>query len=426
MFTNEWLSFFVELLVLIPSAISCYLPTKNQMKFSMIKTVLLCCAVIIPIVFAAASLAMLPAMIAFFFLYRLTVKFDLSRSLAIYIGVCAIQTFPAQFAIIADMYLGNNTEHISACAAFIRLGLSCLLTVLFIYPARKFFSQAVDEPGMSKIWYFTSVLSSFFLAFNFLAMPQSYDVVRESRLKFLFPAFEICAMLVLITIYVLFYRGAMSIIELGRLEKHSQLLEMQAHQFGELQEYIRQTSRLRHDFRQSVHLLSVLAEKGDIDNIRAHLSQYEQRIAERLNISYCANASLNALFTYYHELSEASRIKTDWKIELPDPLTVSELDMAALFGNLMENAIHACAALPEEKRYFSLTAELHHENSLYIVSTNSFNGKIRKCSDRYYSTKHSGRGTGLISITAVAEKYNGTAQIYNSTDNFFINVVLQV
>ncbi len=436
MFTNEWLSFFVELLVLIPSAISCYLPTKNQMKFSMAKTILLCCAVIIPLAFAAASVAvvfsadinlvMLPAMTAFFFLYRFTVRFDLSRSLAVYIGVCAIQTFPAQFAIIADMHLGNNTEHISVYAAFIRLGLSCLLTVLFIFPARKFFSQAIDEPGMSKIWYFTSVLSSFFLAFNFLAMPQSYDVVRESRLKFLFPAFEICAMLVLITIYVLFYRGVMIIIERGKLEKRSQLLEMQAHRFGELQEYMRQTSRLRHDFRQSVHLLSVLAEKGDLDNVRAHLSQYEQRLAERSNISYCANASLNALFAYYHELAETSRVKTDWKIELPDPLTVSELDMAALFGNLMENAIHACSALPEEERFFSLTVELCHENSLYIVSTNSFDGKVRKGSNGYRSTKHSGRGTGLISISAVAEKYNGTAQVYNSENKFFVDVIIQI
>lgn len=436
MFTNEWFSSFVQLLVLIPSAISCYLPAKNQMKFSMIKTILLCCAVIIPLAFVAASvsvvfsadinLVMLPAMIAFFFLYRLTVRFDLSRTLAVYIGVCAIQTFPAQFAIIADMYLGNNAENITMCAAFIQFGLSCFLTALFIYPARNHFSQAVDEPGMSKIWYFTSVLSSFFLVFNFIAVPESYDVIRESRLQFLFPALEICAMLVLITIYVLFYRGAMIIIERGRLEKHSQLLEMQAHQFGELQEYMRQTSRLRHDFRQSVHLLSVLAEKGDLDNIRVHLSQYEQRLVERANISYCANASLNALFAYYHELAEISRVKTDWKIELPDPLTVSELDMAALFGNLMENAIHACAALPEEERYFSLTVELCHENSLYIVSTNSFDGKGYKGSDGYRSTKHSGHGTGLISISAVAEKYNGAAQVYNSENKFFVDVIIQI
>lgn len=38
-----------------------------------------------------------------------------------------------------------------------------------------------------------------------------------------------------------------------------------------------------------------------------------------------------------------------WKIELPEPLTVSELDMAALFGN-----------------------------TLYVVSTNSFDGKVKK------------------------------------------------
>lgn len=68
-----------------------------------------------------------------------------------------------------------------------------------------------------------------------------------------------------------------------------------------------------------------------------------------------------------------------WKIELPEPLTVSELDMAALFGN-----------------------------TLYVVSTNSFDGKVKKGEDGYHSTKHSGHGTGLISIAAVAEKCGGS------------------
>lgn len=117
---------------------------------------------------------------------------------------------------------------------------------------------------------------------------------------------------------------------------------------------------------------------------------------------------------YYKKLADSEGVKTDRKIELPDPLTVSELDMAALFGNLMENAIAACSALPKERRYFSLTSEMRHTNALYVVSANSFDGKVRKYKSGYLSTKHPGTGTGLISIAAVAEKYNGTVQVYNN------------
>ena len=238
--------------------------------------------------------------------------------------------------------------------------------------------------------------------------------------------FEVCALALLITVYVLFYGIVMANIEREKLEKRSQLLEMQSHQFRELQEYMRQTARLRHDFKHSVHLLSALADNGDLDSIRAHLSEYEQQLNEKVSVNYCSNSALNALFGYYYEIADSDKVKTDWKIELPEPLTVSELDMAALFGNIMENAIYACGLLPENERYFNLTAEIRHGNSLYVVSTNSFNGKVRKWKDGYCSTKHSGKGTGLASIAAAAEKYGGSAQFRNSDKEFFVDVIMKI
>ncbi|MDE6730142.1 MAG: ATP-binding protein [Oscillospiraceae bacterium] len=436
MFTEKWLSAWIEFLVLIPCALSCYLPAKNQMKFTMRKTTIICCAVLLPFTIASAGIVttfaletnvvMLPALIVFFFIFRLTVRLDLPKTLAIYIGVCAIQTFPAQFATIADTYLKSEAEGLTIQAAWIHLGLACLLAVSFIYPARNLFFRMVDELEIPKIWYFVTALSTIFLVFNILAIPKSYDIIRESRLQYIFPTMECCALAILIIIYVLFYRGSLIIIEHAQLEKRSQLLEMQAHQFHKLQEYMKKTARLRHDFRHSVHLLSTLADNGDLDSIRTHLAAYEQQLTESVSVQYCANAALNALFGYYHEIADSQNIRTDWKIELPEPLTVSELDMAALFGNMIENAIAASAVLPEHERYFNLTTEIRHGNNLYIVSTNSFNGKVRKGKEGYYSTKHSGRGIGLLSITAAAEKYGGSAQIRNSSKEFFVDVVMKI
>lgn len=436
MFTKEWLSAFIQLLVLIPSALSCYLPAKNRLKLSMLKLSALCCAVLIPfsaicaLVLAAHDLptntVLLPALLTFFFVFRATVKLDLPKTLAIYVGVCAVQTFPAQFGNLAEVYFPTSPDNINLISDFICLGLSCLVAVIFIYPARGIFYRMVDELEVPGVWYAVTALSAIFLIFNIIAAPGSYEAFREGRLLYLFPALELGALAVLVTIYVLFYLGSSVIVKHEKLEKRAQLLEMQSHQFRELQEYMRQTARLRHDFKHSVHLLSALAENGDLDSIRAHLSEYDRRLSENVSVSYCKNAALNALFGYYREMAYSENIRTDWRIELPEPLTVSELDLAALFGNIMENAISACAALPEGERYFNLTAELRHGNSLYVVSTNSFDGKVIKGRDGYRSTKHSGRGTGLISIAAVAEKYGGSAQFRNSDKEFYADVVMKI
>lgn len=436
MFSMEWLSTLLQFLILVPGSLSCYLPVKNLMRFSERKTLALCCSAAVLFSFAAASAVTvwdiesnavgIPILFVSFFLYRWTVRLDLPRSLAIYVGICAIETFPVQFGTVADMYFKSEAEGMTLQGCAVLLGSSCLMLAAFFRPARKRFSRAVEELDMPKLWYSTTVISAIFLVYNILVTPVSYDVVRSSRLRFLFPMFEVGALALLITVYVLFYGIVTSNIEREKLEKRSQLLEMQSHQFRELQEYMRQTARLRHDFKHSVHLLSMLAENGDIDSIRAHLSEYDRRLSENVSVNYCSNAALNALFGYYHEMADFAKIRTDWKIELPEPMTVSELDMAALFGNIMENAISACSTLPEEEQYFNLTAELRCGNCLYVVSTNSFDGKVRKGRDGYHSTKHSGRGTGLMSIAAVAEKYGGSAQFSNSDKEFYADVVMKI
>lgn len=92
----------------------------------------------------------------------------------------------------------------------------------------------------------------------------------------------------------------------------------------------------------------------------------------------------------------------------------------------MENAIAGCRTVPEGSRYFCLTTQVRHGNRLYIVSTNSFDGKVRKSSDGYLSTKHGGSGIGLASISAVSEKYGGLAKASNSDTEFFVDVVLKI
>lgn len=435
---NKFLSALLQFLILLPGAVSCYLPAKNRMKYSPAKTAALCLAVILPYSAAAAllctlfsvnaSLLLLTSLVLFFFLYRRTVDLELSCTLAIYVGVCAIETFPIQFSFSFDAILHptSGAVEFSPEAALFRLGLSALLLAAFVYPATHHFPLAVDRLIFPKIWYSTVALSSVFLIYNTLAVPLSYSTLHVGRMQWLFPLFEAGAFTVLVVIYVLFYRGTNIILEHVELRERTRSFEMQSRQYRALQEHIRQTARLRHDFRHSVRLLVTLAEKGDTDSIRAHLAEYEVSLLESVPLNYCANAVLNALFGYYHEMAVSAGIRTDWHIELPEPLPFLELDMAALFGNLIENALAGCETAPPEARYFYLTTEVRHGNILYIVSTNSFDGNTRKSRDGYCSTKHSGTGIGLTSIWAISEKYGGSAKASNSDTEFFVDVALKI
>lgn len=435
---DRWLSVLPCFLVLLPSAASCYFTMKNQMRYSLPKTVALCTAVLLPYSLLGSwfctafqidvNTLLLPSLVLFFFLYRHTLTANLPKCLSVYVGVCAVQTFPAQFAYAFDAFLHptSGAADFSVEAAFFQLGICCLVVAAFVWPACRHFYKIVDRVDIPAVWYSATALSSIFLIMNVLGIPISYSTLHVGRIRYLFPLLEGCALAVLVAIYLLFYHGTAVILEHAELKQRTQLLEMQSHQYRTLKEHMHQTARLRHDFRHSVRLLSSLAEEGDIDSIRTHLAEYKASLVEDTPSNYCPNAALNALFGYYHGMAVSAGIETDWRIELPEPLPATELDMASLFGNLIENAIDGCLTVPENGRYFCLTTKIHHGNRLYIVSTNSFDGKVWKGKDDYRSTKHGGNGTGLASIAAVAEKYGGSAQASNSGTEFFVDVALKI
>lgn len=431
---NKFLSGIIQLLIIIPGAASCYLSAKNRMRYSIPKTAIMCIAVILPYSAAVAALhavtsadvntMLLLSLVPFFFLYRRTVTLDLSCALAIYVGVCTIETFPAQFAYAFDAVIhpDSGAPCLSTEASLVKFGLSVLLLAAFAYPAANHFNWAVDKLNFPNIWYSTVALSSVFLILNVIAVPQSYSTLHAGRMIWIFPIFEAGAFAALAAIYILFYRSSSVILKHAKLEERTKLLEMQASQYHSLLENMRQTSMIRHDFRHSVRLLSSLAEKGDIDSIRTHLAEYDVKLKENMPANYCSNAALNALFSYYKEMAVSANIHTDWHIELPEPLPFPELDLAALFGNIMENAIAGCQTLQLNSRYFCLTTEVCSGNRLYVVSTNNFDGVVKIKNGQYISTKRNGNGIGIDSIKIIAEKYHGIAKFSHSSNEFYTDI----
>lgn len=431
-----WLSVFAQFIIIFPSAISCYFPVKNQMKYTIKKTAIICIAVLVPYSLIGASVCavlkinanyiIMPSLIVFFFLYYLTIKTNILKALAVYVGVCAVQSFSLHFSYAFLQNPGYTEKIIPLQYSVLQAVISCLIVIIAFYPSCHYSAGMIDSLESPKIWNYTLIPSSISMFFNLVILPYFYSYINTEKLPVLVPLLEGCILMLLVSIYLLFYQGATIMLGHYELRERSQLLEMQSHQYHTLKEHMMQTSRLRHDFRHSVHLLSSLANEGDIESIKKHLAAYESELLKHMPANYCADDTLNALFGYYHEMAVLASIKTDWKTRITKPLSIPGTDIAALFGNILENAIEGCKTLPEGQRYFKLSVEIKQENSLYIVSTNSFNGYVKKTKDRYNSTRHSGRGTGLASINAVAEKYSGYSQIYNSDKEFFVDVMIQI
>lgn len=433
-----YLSLLPQFLILFPAAGLCYLPMKNRLRFSPKKTIIYCLAFFLPYAILSAvachvwnldmNLLLLPSLVLFFLFYRRSVRVGLSCALSVFMGVCTLMTFPSQFSYAFDARLHpeSGAASFSTEAALFQLVICYAFLAALAFPCVKIYSSLVEQLSDTGVWYPLLAVHCVLFLTNMLMVPYSYQVLYVGRIYVSFLALETVFLIMFLLLHVIFYHIAKVLLKHMELTQRSRLFDMQAEQYQTLQNHMNQTKLLRHDFRQSVHVLSSLAEKDDLSGLKTYLAEYEQRLEAEESVNYCSNAALNALFNYYKSMADSQGIKTLWQIAIPEPLTISELDISSLMGNLMENAIAGCNTVPVEKRRFALSVEVRQGNCLYIVSTNSFNGKARKSTSGYLSTKQTGEGLGLLSITSVAEMYNGYARASHDEQNFMVDVMLKI
>ena len=59
--------------------------------------------------------------------------------------------------------------------------------------------------------------------------------------------------------------------------------------------------------------------------------------------TYCKNYAVNAILSFYAEKAEKNGISTQVSIQMADPPVIPETEFCVLIGNLLENAVEACA-----------------------------------------------------------------------------------
>ncbi len=308
-----------------------------------------------------------------------------------------------------------------------QLALMSAITILIGIPLWKWGSKLIDTINVPNVWVSIISVSIVFLLLNIAIIPRNYSTLYVGRCFPLYIAILIVTFMLLVFLYIALYRIAMGILENAKLMEKVQFFEMQESQYAAQKRYIEETSKHRHDFRQSIFTLKQLADDGNFTDLKSYLEEYTRTFPQSEIKKYCNNNAVNALLNYYSHSANANNIRLDWKINIPDLLPVTEPDLCTLLGNLIENALSGCMTVSEkENRYHCLSVTLKNNVNLYIVSTNSFNGVVRLKHDRYLSTKRSGNGIGIRSMKMIAEKYHGIARFSHTQDEFYGDIMLKM
>ena len=306
------------------------------------------------------------------------------------------------------------------------------------YNERTYFRNVVILSVISKlIYFFILQFTSYYIQKRFsrkLVYDKSSLVLNvvplmSCGIAIVFTNVSVCTLLLLVmNIFLAWYQTMVQ-------EKNRQFLELQlllqkehdtTQYFHSLYAQDEKQKILIHDIRRHLLTISNLARNKEYDKITAYIDQIVQSSDLQESVRFCDNKLLNAILYRAKQQARSSdaTLITDIRSGCVDLL--SEHDITALFGNLLDNALEATQDIPRA----SIELDIRHHNANMIVITliNSCRSNPFTANKQLFTTKPNKlrHGYGLKSVQRVVEKYHGESQFYFDSDNFTFHSIIML
>lgn len=179
----------------------------------------------------------------------------------------------------------------------------------------------------------------------------------------------------------------------------------------------------RHDYHNHLQALKAQLSMGQTELAQEYLGRLEQDLDSIRQLVETGNVSLDAILNSKLSYAQKQQISLHYKATVPPKLSVSDIDLCVLLGNLIDNAVEACEQLPVEQRFLRLYIGIFRKQ-LYISVTNATGELVRKLDEEYITTKRGNHGHGLKRINNTVEKYGGFINRKNEPGVFATEIML--
>lgn len=211
------------------------------------------------------------------------------------------------------------------------------------------------------------------------------------------------------------------------IHKAAQITGFQVRSTMQLSHYIALTSqyeanrRIRHDILHHVNTIRYLLENGQQQEAAEYARQFLDENQRSSQLGQCDNPVIDAFLYGRVQEAKAQGITVETHIILPVELSVSNTDLVIVFGNLMDNAVEACAKLENPK--IELNA---HIGRGYLVITESNPAVPEPEGRKQRRIPELERGVGMQILKSVAEKYQGSCMSETGNGNYSVPVFLKL
>lgn len=177
----------------------------------------------------------------------------------------------------------------------------------------------------------------------------------------------------------------------------------------------------KHDFHHHLQTLRGYLAEGEYERAVLYIDELDHELQHVDTLLKTGNVSLDAILSAKIAQAKKEEIAVTIKAGVPEQLTISDVELSIIVGNLLDNAIEACREASGE-RFLRLYISMKG-NMLYFSMLNSAGRKKKRTGSLFTTQKAGIHGFGLRRAEAIIEEHGGWVK-YNSEDGAFTSEFL--
>ena len=195
----------------------------------------------------------------------------------------------------------------------------------------------------------------------------------------------------------------------------------------EVQNIYREMRGWRHDYHNHIQTMKAYRKLGEDGKLDEYLTALDADLTSVDTLIKSGNVKVDAILNSKLSLAKERQVNVSAKAIVPSELSMSEIDLCVILGNLLDNAIEAALRLEDEAaRQIRVYIDIKRDQ-LYISITNTCGGSVRKQNGHYLSAKEGGsHGFGLMRVDRLIDKYAGYIKSRDEDGAFTTEVMLPI
>lgn len=199
--------------------------------------------------------------------------------------------------------------------------------------------------------------------------------------------------------------------------------ELMEHSYGEIRDVYMDMRGWRHDYHNHMQVIKAQLAVENYEGVETYLDQLERELDRVDTLVKSGNLMTDAILNSKLTLARRHEIRIDCKARLPERLSLEDVDLCVILGNLLDNAIEACGQVEKEDRFLRIYLAVR-KGQFYLSVQNSARAETDFDQRNYISRKRGNHGLGMKRVKAAVDKYQGYLNLANEPGIFAAEVTL--